>query len=56
VEKAAEILVKVMSISPVKKNTITPDQLRELNEPFGIHINEAFLYEKKDDTIGQLPD
>ena len=55
-EKAAEVLVKVMSISHVKLQTITPDDFRELNEPFGIKINEKFLYEKKDGTIGQLPE
>lgn len=56
VEKAAEILVKVMSISHYKRQTITPDEFRELNEPFGVHINEKFLYEKKDGEIGQLPE
>lgn len=56
VEKAAEILVKVMSMSPCKMNTITPDQFRELNAPFGVTINEKFLYEKKDGKIGQLPE
>ena len=55
VEKSAEILVKVLSMSPVKLNTITPEMFRELNAPFGIHINEDYLYEKKDGTIGQLP-
>lgn len=55
VEKAAEILVKVMSISHYKLNTITPDEFRELDEPFGVHINEKFLYEKKDGEIGQMP-
>ncbi len=56
VEKAAEVLVKVMSMSDRKRNTITPAQFRDLNEPFGVKINEAFLYEKKDGTIGQLPE
>ncbi len=56
VEKAAEILVKVMSISPYKMNTITPEMFRELNEPFGIEISEEYLYEKKGSKIGQLPD
>jgi len=45
-----------MSISNVKRQTITPDQFRELNAPFGVHINEKFLYEKKDNTIGQMPE
>ncbi len=56
VEKAAEILVKVMSMSAYKLNTIPPDQFRELNAPFGIQINETFLYEKKDGRIGCLPE
>lgn len=56
VEKAAEVLVKVMSMSKTKLNTITPSQFRELNAPFGVHINEKYLYEKKDATIGQLPE
>jgi rhamnulose-1-phosphate aldolase len=56
VEKAAEVLVKVMSMSSVKRNTISPDNFRELNAPFGVKINETFLYDKKDGTIGQLPE
>ena len=56
VEKAAEVLVKVMSMSKTKLNTITPSQFRELNAPFGVQINEQYLYEKKDATIGQLPE
>ncbi len=55
VEKAAEILIKVMSVSSFKRQTITPDMFRELNEPFDVHINEKFLYEKKDGLIGQMP-
>jgi hypothetical protein len=45
-----------MAISPNKMNTITPDMFRALNEPFGIHINEDFLYEKRGTRIGQLPE
>ncbi|MCR5177533.1 MAG: rhamnulose-1-phosphate aldolase [Lachnospiraceae bacterium] len=56
VEKAAEILVKVLSMSPEKLNTITPENLRELNEPFNIHVNEDFLYEKKSKRIGYVPE
>ena len=56
VEKAAEVLVKVMSMSSYKLNTITPEMFRELNAPFGVHINEKFLYEKKDGKIGQIPE
>lgn len=46
VEKAAEVLVKVMSMTDRKRQTIEPDQFRAINEPFHIHIDEQFLYEK----------
>lgn len=46
VEKAAEILVKVMSMSPTKLNTITPQNFRDLQEPFNITLDEKYLYEK----------
>ena len=55
VEKAAEILVKVRSMSDTKLNTITPDQFRELNDPFGVKINEKFLYERHTFKIGEMP-
>ena len=47
VEKAAEILVKVMSMSDRKLNTITPDDFRALGGPFGVQLDEKYLYEKK---------
>ena len=53
VEKAAEILVKVMSMTDRKRQTIEPDDFRALNEPFGVNISEDFLYEKKNRTIGE---
>ena len=53
VEKAAEILVKVRSMSDRKANPITPSQLRSLNDQFGIRINERFLYERTSDKIGE---
>ncbi len=53
VEKAAEILVKVRSMSDRKANPITPAQLRSLNDQFGIKINERFLYERTSDKIGE---
>ena len=56
VEKSAEILVKVYSMSPNKLNTITPENFRELNAPFGIRINEDFLYERKSNKIGYVPE
>lgn len=56
VEKAAEVLIKVMAVSNRKLNTITPAQFRELNEPFGIEIDEQFLYERKTNLIGEMPE
>lgn len=55
IEKAAEVLVKVMSMTDRKLSTITPQQFRELNEPFGIEIDEQFLYERKTGFIGEMP-
>ena len=45
-EKAAEILVKVLSITPNKLQTITPDQFRHLANDFKVELPEKFLYEK----------
>ena len=42
VEKSAEILVKVISMGG-KKQTMTDDDIRKLNEPYGVSINEEFL-------------
>ena len=53
VEKAAEVLIKVMSVSDRKLNTISPDDFRSLNGPFNVHIDESFLYEKKSGKIGE---
>lgn len=53
VEKSAEMLIKVMSISDRKLNTIEPDGFRALNGPFNVHIEENFLYEKKSGKIGE---
>lgn len=46
VEKAAEILVKVLSITPNKLQTITPDNFRKLAVDFKVELPEKFLYEK----------
>jgi rhamnulose-1-phosphate aldolase len=46
VEKSAEILVKVLSIRPAKRQTIQPDQLRQLEGDFHVKLPEKFLYEK----------
>ncbi len=53
VEKAAEVLVKVKSMTDRKRQTIEPDMFRALNGPFGIKVNEDCLYVKKSDVIGE---
>ena len=53
VEKAAEVLVKVLSMTNQKRQTIQPEEFRALNEPFGIQVGERFLYEKKSNIIGE---
>ena len=47
VEKAAEILVKVLSMRPDKLQTITPQNFRDLARDFHVSLPERFLYEKK---------
>lgn len=46
VEKAAEILVKVLSIQSNKLQTIQPDELRQLAKDFNVTLPEKFLYQK----------
>lgn len=46
VEKSAEILVKVRSMQPEKRQTITPDEFRHLAKDFGVTLPEKFLFEK----------
>lgn len=46
IEKAAEILVKVYSMSPHKLQTIEPDGFRRLAHDFNVQLPEQFLYEK----------
>ena len=53
VEKSAEILIKVMSVTNKKRQTITPENFRALKAPFGVDIKEDFLYEKKSGLIGE---
>ena len=53
VEKSAEILVKVMSMSNTKLNTIQPQDFRDLQKPFNITLDEKYLYEKKSNKIGE---
>jgi rhamnulose-1-phosphate aldolase len=45
IEKAAEILVKIKSMGPARRRTITPDQLREMAEAFHAELPERFLAE-----------
>ncbi len=52
VEKAAEMLIKVMSISDRKLNTIRPQDFKDLEEPYHISLDERYLYEKPSDKIG----
>lgn len=46
VEKAAEILVKTLSMTNVKRQTITPRNFRDLAVDFQVDLPEKFLYEK----------
>ena len=48
VEKAAEILVKVLSMAPKKRQTIEPEGFREVAKAFHVTVPERFLYEKED--------
>jgi rhamnulose-1-phosphate aldolase len=47
VEKSAEILVKMLSMSPNKLQTISPQNFRDLAKDFKVTLPERFLYEKK---------
>lgn len=44
VEKSAQIAVKVRSIAPEKRQTITVENFIELAEAFGVTLPEKFLY------------
>lgn len=46
VEKSAEILVKVLSMTPAKRQTIEPNDFRSLAKDFKVTLPEKFLYEK----------
>ena len=46
-EKSAEILVKMLSMQPNKRQTITPDNFRALAKDFKVSLPEEFLYEKE---------
>ena len=55
VEKAAEILVKVKSMSDRKLNTIEPQGFRDIGKAFNVKIDEKYLYERKTYEIGEKP-
>lgn len=46
IEKSAEILVKVLSMAPEKRQTIRPEEFRRLAQAFQVELPERFLYEK----------
>lgn len=46
VEKSAEILCKVLAMSPDKLQTITPDNFKDLAKGFRLELPEKFLYDK----------
>ncbi|MCR4619011.1 MAG: rhamnulose-1-phosphate aldolase [Lachnospiraceae bacterium] len=46
VEKSAEILVKVLSMTDKKRQTIQPDDFRNLARDFKVTLPERFLFEK----------
>ena len=48
VEKAAEILVKTLSMRQGKRQTVTTDQLRRLAGDLGLTLPEKFLYGKEE--------
>ena len=56
VEKAAEILVKVRSMSDRKLQTIEPQGFRDIGKAFGVEIDEKYLYERKTYEIGEKPE
>lgn len=53
VEKSAEILIKIYSVSPRKLQTITPDNFRAVGNAFHVELPERFLFEKKDKIINE---
>ena len=46
VEKSAEILVKTLSMTGTKRQTITPTDFRNLAKDFNVTLPERFLFEK----------
>ncbi len=46
IEKAAEIYIKVRSVVPEKRQTIQPQDFRDLAVEFGVTLPEKYLYER----------
>lgn len=46
IEKAADIYIRVRSMVPEKRQTIQPQDFRDLAKEFGVTLPEKFLYEK----------
>lgn len=46
IEKAAEILIKVLSVRSDKRQTIEPGQFRQLAKEFHVELPERFLFDK----------
>lgn len=51
IEKSAEILIKVMSMVPQKRQTIEPEDFRDLAKGFQVELSERFLYDKRSLSI-----
>lgn len=47
IEKAADMLIKVLSVRPDKRQTISPQNFRDLAADFNVSLPEKFLYEKE---------
>jgi rhamnulose-1-phosphate aldolase len=46
IEKSSEMLIKVLSVVPEKRQTIREDQFPGLEKPFGMKLNKKFLFKK----------
>ena len=40
IEKAAEILIKVLSVSPIKRQTITHENLEDIAKAFKVTLSQ----------------
>ena len=53
VEKAASILVDVISMGGVKKQAISVENFKAIEKQFGLHFDEKYLYERKSNKVGE---